>query len=401
MSAGRSVRIVAFELLAVDLPFRSPFRHAAAQRSNSESVFLSCRTDSGAVGFGECLPRPYVTGESRDGVLAIMRDRILPRLVGQEFASLAEVEAFLAACDGRAPAAWVNPDTPQGAAWCAVDLALLDAFGRAFGETPLQGCRADLPPGFRYSGVLSSGRGPAHLVSVLKQRLFGLRQIKVKVDRDVPEGFIRRVRRLAGRAIELRVDVNMGWTVTEARARMKTWARHGIRSFEQPIAAHDLAGLARLVTETGLSVMADESFTTRESLSALIERRACSAVNARISKCGGLVATLERCREALQAGLEVQIGCQVGESSLLSSAHLILSAAVASVRYAEGCFGSRLLREDPGSPILQFGFAGRPPHRPVGPGLGIAIDERLLARHAVRRERVPSTAAPLRAAAGS
>jgi predicted alpha/beta hydrolase len=92
-----------------------------------------------------------------------------------------------------------------------------------------------------------------------------------------------------------------------------------------------------------LDVMADESFHTRESLEKLIGRRAATAVNARISKCGGLIATRNRCREALAAGLWVQVGCQVGESSLLSAAHLRLCAAVGVVRYAEGCFGRLLL----------------------------------------------------------
>ena len=118
----------------------------------------------------------------------------------------------------------------------------------------------------------------------------------------------------------------------------------------------------------------------------LIERRACTAVNARISKCGGLVATLARCREARAAGLDVQIGCQVGESSLLSSAHLLLSQAVGRVRWAEGCFGLHLLREDPAAPRLQFGYGGRPPRRPPGPGLGVTLDEKILGRHATRRD---------------
>jgi muconate cycloisomerase len=132
--------------------------------------------------------------------------------------------------------------------------------------------------------------------------------------------------------------------------------------------------------------MADESFNTRESLSELITRRACTAVNARISKCGGLVATRARCREALAAGLDVQIGCQVGESSLLSSAHLLLVSAVGRVRYAEGCFGRHLLRDDPVSPLLQFGYGGRPPAPPAAPGLGVALDEQELGRFVTRRE---------------
>jgi len=381
-----AISIASLELLAVDLPLRKPFRHAASERSRSESVFLKCVTDSGAVGFGECLPRKYVTGETRDGAFDLLRESVLPHLRGLTFASLAEVEDFLARCDGRAPPTWVDPGRPHGAAWCAVDLALLDAFGRAFGTRPLEGRSSGLPPSFRYSGVLSADGVLQLARGALKQRLFGLRQIKLKVSSETSDELIRWICRLCGPGIELRVDVNMGWTLEEALARIEVWSRHGIRCFEQPLAADDLDGLARLHAETGASVMADEGFTTRESLARLIARRACSAVNARISKCGGLVATLARCREALAAGLDVQIGCQVGESSLLSSAQLLLASSLARVRYAEGCFGLHLLREDPVSPVLQFGFAGRPPIRPSGPGLGVAIDERVLGGFVTRRD---------------
>jgi muconate cycloisomerase len=381
-----AVGITSFELLAVDLPLRRPFAHAAARRSSSESVFVKCVTDSGAAGFGECLPRKYVTGETREDVFDLLQGAILPRLVGRSFESFAEVQDFLADCDGRAPAAWVPASIPQGAAWCAVDLALLDAFGRAFGRRPFEEQARELASGFRYSGVLSADRGAKLLLGTAKQRLFGLRQIKLKLTRESSDVLVDRVRRVCGPGIELRVDVNMAWTLREALARMEALSRRGIRCFEQPLAAGDHDGLAQLCSRTGLDVMADESFSTRESLAELIERRACTAVNARISKCGGLVATLARCREARAAGLDVQIGCQVGESSLLSSAHLLLAQAVGRVRWAEGCFGLHLLREDPAAPRLQFGYGGKPPRRPTGPGLGVTLDEPMLGRHAIRRD---------------
>ena len=43
-------------------------------------------------------------------------------------------------------------------------------------------------------------------------------------------------------------------------------------------------------------------------------------------------------------------------------------------RQGEGCFGHHLLKEDPVQPLLQFGYGGRPPARPAGPGLGMSID---------------------------
>ncbi len=388
MSKGERVAgISSFELSAVDLPFRKPFKHAAAERTSSYSLFLKCVTDSGTVGFGESLPREYVTCESRASAFAMLRDEILPRLLDLHFESMAEVENFLNQCDGQTPG-WVAAEVPQGAAWCAVDLALLDTFGKAFGVRALSAEPAILPADFRYSGALSADKGWRLVKSALKQRLFGIRQVKLKVDDIEDIKSVCLLRRLFGRNFDVRVDTNMVWDVEQASYAMRGMARCGVQSFEQPVAAEDIEGLAWLVAETQLRVMADESLTTRASLQRLIEAKACTAVNVRISKCGGLVAALNRSREALAAGLSLQLGCQVGESSLLSAAHLRLAQAVQPVIYAEGCFGLFLLREDPVVPLLQLGYGGRPPNIPEDNGLGVTVDENVLSRWTVEKVRV-------------
>ncbi|MEA2079024.1 MAG: enolase C-terminal domain-like protein [Pseudomonadota bacterium] len=379
--------ILSFELSAVELPFRKPFKHAAAERSSSYSLFLKCTTDSGAVGFGESLPREYVTGESRGSAFAMLRDNILPRLLGKQFDSMQDVESFLHHCNGQTPG-WVAADVPQTAAWCAVDLALLDAFGKTFGARALSTEPATLPADFRYSGVLSADKGWRLIKSALKQRLFGIRQVKLKVDDTEDVKAVRLLRRVFGRNFDVRVDTNMIWDVEQAVHSMRDMARCGVTSFEQPVAAEDIEGLAWLVEETGLNVMADESLTTGASLQRLIETKACTAANVRVSKCGGLVAALNRSREALAANMSLQLGCQVGESSLLSAAHMRLAQAVQPVTYAEGCFGLFLLREDPVVPLLQFGYGGRPPQVPQGNGLGVNIDENVLDHWTVEKARV-------------
>lgn len=375
-------RIVSFAVHAVELPFRVKFEHAAASRRSSESLFVELRLNDGVTGWGESLPRAYVTGESRDAACELLAGSILPRLLGRDFASFEEVLAFLTACDGRAPSEWVPRDMPQSATWCAVDLALLDAFGKHFGRTPFGS--SSLPPDLRYSGVLSSGEGWKHRLQPLVYRLLGFRALKVKAGPETTVGHILRIRRLAGSGIELRVDANMSWTFDQALHLMPDFARAGINSFEQPLAADDLAGAARLIRETGLEVMADESLHTGESLRRLIDTKACTAINARISKCGGLIATLARCREARNADLRVQLGCQVGESSLLSAAHLHLCSAFPKARHLEGCFGSFLLADDPVYPALRFGRGGRPPHLSATSGLGVEIDMECLARHRLK-----------------
>jgi L-alanine-DL-glutamate epimerase-like enolase superfamily enzyme len=341
-------------------------------------------TDSGVAGWGECLPRAYVTGESRDATCVLLRDKILPRLVGMEFGGLEEVWTFLRHCDGKAPSGWVASTTPQMAAWSCVDLALLDTFGRAFRQ-PVRLSEADRPPSdVRYSAVLSGGQGLDYLKTLAKVRLYGLGQVKLKVgDRDSLKA-AKLARRILGARCEIRADANMAWNEAEALDALRSLAACGIRCIEQPIDAANYAGLTRLVRESGVEVIVDESMNDRESLAALIGQRACTGVNVRISKCGGLSASFARCREALEADLTVQVGCQVGESSLLSAAHLVLLSGVRKVKYAEGCFGTRLLREDPARPCLQFGYGGCPPPVPDGPGFGVEIDLNVLERSAVR-----------------
>jgi L-alanine-DL-glutamate epimerase-like enolase superfamily enzyme len=390
--------VTELQLFAVDLPFKTAFRHAAAERTISESLFLRVGLDSGVDGWGEALPRAYVSGESREQAFTLLRDTILPALVGRTFQSLPEVVAFLEKCDGKAPTDWLRPDVPQTSAWCSVDLALLDAFGRAFGEPVWLGTAGEQPPApaalgrYRYSGVVSAGRGWPYAKSLLRMRAFGFPQVKLKLGEDGALRAARTARWLLGRRVDLRVDANMAWSVEQALAVIEELRPVGIRSFEQPIAAGDLAGLARLVAESSAQIMVDEGLTDRDSLQRFISHRACTAANVRISKCGGLIGAYARCREALEAGLVLQVGCQVGESSLLSAAQLTLLSALApltpGVRYAEGCFGRHLLREDPAAPLVQFRYGGRAPRRPSGAGLGVGVDQAMLQRWTVDRARV-------------
>ena len=93
-------RIRAFELFAIELPFKRVFKHAAAERTTSYSIMLKCILESGNIGFGECLPREYVTGENRDEAFELLQNQILPRLVGKDFDSVEDLKAFLNKCNG-------------------------------------------------------------------------------------------------------------------------------------------------------------------------------------------------------------------------------------------------------------------------------------------------------------
>jgi len=386
---GRRTRasIQAFEIFAVDVPFQKPFGHSAYLRNNSESIFVKCITDQGSTGFGESLPRQYVTGETRDLAFRLLSTSILPRLIGKSFGSFENVKTFLRECDGKAPVDWVSSTVPQASAWCAIDLALLDTFSREFNEPVFskESQTASSSPK-KYSGVISLGKPLEIIFSIIKMKLYGLNHIKFKVDDQIKTSAFKGFRKLLGSRCDIRVDANMAWSRSQAISAIEKLSKVGIQTFEQPVAANDLDLMAELICENRINLIADESFTDRESLKKLIAKKACTGINIRISKCGGLIAALARAEEARRAGLLIQLGCQVGESSLLSSAQLILLSQVPEAAYLEGCFGLRLLKEDPAKPLLQFGYGGKPPERLQGPGLGTGMDEKILRQFTVRHD---------------
>src|SRR5207248_4138084 len=58
--------------------------------------------------------------------------------------------------------------------------------------------------------------------------------------------------------------------------------------------------------------------------------------NVRLSKCGGFIPSLRLAQLARQHGLGYQLGCQVGETALLSAAGRHFATSVAGIRYLEG-----------------------------------------------------------------
>ena len=102
------------------------------------------------------------------------------------------------------------------------------------------------------------------------------------------------------------------------------------------------------------------------------------------------MASRKRCMRSFEAGLKVQVGAHVGETSLLSAAQVILVADVRNASYVEGCFGRHLLQDDPFRPVISFGYGGRPPELPKGPGLGVTIDEGVLGLWGVKKHTIGS-----------
>jgi len=75
-------------------------------------------------------------------------------------------------------------------------------------------------------------------------------------------------------------------------------------------------------------------------------------------------------------GIQCQLGAQVGETSLLTSAGLILASLTGDCVYHEGAFGTRLLQKDIVNQPIQFGKEGWLSIDDIRnqPGLGVTVN---------------------------
>ena len=376
-------RIEAVTIYKLRIPFQQTFRHASQSREESDAVILRIQDSDGQTGYGEALPRPYVTGETTTTMIAHVRSELAPKIFAQSwtpgwhsFDLLQSVRADWTRSNISGVDAW-------NAAFCAVELALIDWSLRRLSVS-----LGDFYPPVRnqivYSGVISSD-GPSEASALAKRMIkYGLRQIKIKIGTPNDYERVAAVRKAVGADVELRADANGVWSAAEAVAQVTRLQPFNLRVIEQPVAAHDYSGLKKVKEETGLSVMADESLVTAEHAFGLIEQRACDYFNIRLSKCGGITGSLAIAKLAHEAGINIQVGAQVGETAILSAAARTFAAHLPELAFAEGSFGNWLLSEDVTFEDLGFGYGGIAPLL-GGRGLGVTVKEETLERLAVEK----------------
>jgi muconate cycloisomerase len=242
----------------------------------------------------------------------------------------------------------------------------------------------------RYSGAITSAKGWKLRLSAWAQWLYGFAQMKVKVG---IEGYddvkrLKIARRILGRAMDIRIDANEAFTPDEAAARIRELATVGISSVEQPLAHEHSDRLAQLRREVNIPVMLDESLCGMVDAERAVAGGCCDLFNVRLSKCGGFIPSLRLAQFAKRHGLLCQLGCQVGETAILSAAGRHFAASVGGLRYVEGSYDRFLVREALGTRDITFRRGGWADALNNGGGLGVEIDPAALARVTVRSQRL-------------
>ncbi|MCE9567012.1 MAG: dipeptide epimerase [Planctomycetes bacterium] len=388
------MRIVELDARHVCIPLKRKMSHASHVRTDTENVVVRCVLSDGSVGYGEGLPRDYVTGETIDFSVDLLKRSDLTTQLAPECADF-PAAVHLAEKIKLAPTPGDDRLILGNAARCAVELAVLDAFGRSFGEPLMKVTELVAPELYKfrdrvqYSGIITNPRGWKKKLYPFVYWITGFSQIKLKVGMAGQDDVKRAtgMRRWLGKKMDLRVDANEGWTPAEVVDRIRELEPFNISSVEQPVKHEEVACLTEVRKQIKTPIMLDESLCGEVDAERAVKGGWCDLFNIRLSKCGGFIPSLRLAQLAKRHSLGYQLGCQVGETAILSAAGRHFATSVCDLRHSEGSYDRHLVKERLSKEDITFKRGGWS-RALIGCGLGITIDPARVDAVTKRKERL-------------
>ncbi|WP_424888211.1 enolase C-terminal domain-like protein [Streptomyces sp. XH2] len=357
------------------LPMRVAFDHPAARRRRSDSLVLAL-TAGGVTGLGECAPRPYVTGETTDGVRAELRRVPVRQLLERLRTTGSEELLELLRRDGFARTFGI---TGGNNLICLLETAVLDLLGQRLGRgvgdlvRPAgpgpAGDREPLP----VSQVIDLGTGVEEFLATRGPFHF----VKVKASADIERDArtVTAIREALGPGVPVMVDANMSWTYDEALGNIKRLADCGAGLIEEPLRKGSWDGLRDLRRGTGVPIMLDESLCSLDDARTAVRTGAADAFNVRVAKCGGLLNSAAIIDFAREHGIAFQIGVQVAETGPLIAASRQLAFRHRDAITVEAGQSDRFFERMIVTPPPAVDRAANTISPAEGAGFGMALDD--------------------------
>lgn len=359
--AGRE-QIATLDCFSARLPLRKPIAGSAGALRAVDVLYVRLRAAGGAEGWGEAIADPGNTGETIDGMVAMIAARFSPAVLGRKIVERAAVMAKLRSA--------VHANR---AAMAAVEMAWLDLAGKLYGLPVVEllgGARRDRVPLIAIVG--STGSASDAIEEAGEQRAAGIRAFKLKVglgsvaaDLDC----LRSLRKTVGDDCFLAADANMAWDVDTALRFARGAADIGLDCLEQAV-AKDHGRMTALGAHAPVRLAADEAIHGANDLLALADAGAIAGASLKSIKLGGVGQAVELATVADARGLSVGFAMMM-ESGLATAAMVHAGGAAPRLDWYLNT-GVDFLAEDPVAAL--FDRRDGCIHLPTGSGLGVEVD---------------------------
>ena len=364
------MQIDTIEVFPVRLPMKALLtlpRGPSRTLDEGKRVALVKVTDrDGHVGWGEAGPSRRWSAETLESCVSAIRHYFAPALIGHDVFDIAGLHQTM----NRELAAGLDPGQPI--AKCGVDLAVHDLIGQRLG-IPLQSWLGAKRSDRVTLARLVSAATPDEAARLTRDAVAeGYAGFKVKVGhhKTLDADIVRAVVEAAPGAY-VWADANQGCTLEEALALCRAFQKLGITLFEQPVPMSDVYAMKKLLSASGLTIALDEAAIGLPYVIELLRREAVEGLAIKVSKVGGIHYARQMCDLARNAGLAL-IGSGLMDAPIGFAASVHLFAA----------HGNDLPVDLNGPQFIAEDYLARPlpierqvARVPVGPGLGVVIDE--------------------------
>ncbi|MBN2150057.1 MAG: mandelate racemase/muconate lactonizing enzyme family protein [Candidatus Lokiarchaeota archaeon] len=217
----------------------------------------------------------------------------------------------------------------------------------------------------------------------------GFKTIRYKLGRSVQsdEEISRAIREAVGPSVRLRVDYNQAYSPDEAIRAIKAIEPFRIDVAEQPVDKNDVLGMKHVQERVSVPLMAHEGCASIRDYVSLVELGAVKAVGINAERPGGTIPALEMIDHAARRGLGTVIHSQPLGIASAMLAH-VAAARHDVLGHDPELFGNVMFDDDLIDPPLRYDKGAI--KIPVGPGWGVKVDERALAKYA----KGPATVIP-------
>lgn len=272
----QKMKIETISLRHLRVPLKAPFETSFQRFTHRETILVGVQSGD-AIGYAENVAGlgPFYSEETQGTVLTILREFLIPMLLGREVDHPKEVAEIFA------------PIRRNFMAISSLESAVWDLWSRREGislSAALGGTRKEISVGVSI-GIEASIDQVLQNVRGFVEEGYGKIKVKIKPGFDVD--LIRAIREEFGPDLPLMADGNSAYTLDDTPL-LRQLDPFGLMMIEQPLAHDDIVDHAVLQKKLVTPICLDESIHSVEDARKAISLGSCRIINIKIGRVGGL-----------------------------------------------------------------------------------------------------------------
>jgi L-alanine-DL-glutamate epimerase-like enolase superfamily enzyme len=320
------MKIKSIKAIPIRIPLLTPYVWSHGDVKTFQNVLVEVQTDEAVTGYGESDIIYGVSYETLTTIVDVIENCLASDIVNED---PFRIERIIEVMDSKVKG---NFSAKSG-----IEYALWDVKGKYMKQPVYNLLGGAYSDKIEVDYTLGIDTPQNMAAAAAKMITYGYNTLVVKVGRDSEKDVTRlkSVREAVGPNVNLRLDVNEGYSVDKAIRMIKKFERFDPQLVEQPVPRWDIKGMAKVARAVDTPISADEANSSPQAALQLIENDAVEILNIKPPYHGGLWNSKKVAALADASGIPIIVGgmnhFEVGRQA---NRHFAISTPMAFAGYA-------------------------------------------------------------------